>query len=121
MIWCGWQAHGFDVALFDEVRDKNGAPLTATESECFYQLLLTMKKTSAADIKALKAHSFDLAGMLQLPEKLHGQAYHCLGTARRIQKVNVPEAFQKRLGITHYYEIDLVCAAGRSASSVGDR
>ncbi len=110
LIWLA--QHGFDVALFDEVRDKNGAPLMAVESECFYQLLRMMKRTSPDEVKALKAHAFNLAGMLQTPEALHGEAFHCLGTARRIQKVSVPEAFRKRLGLTHYYEIDLFVPLG---------
>ncbi|HTN77741.1 MAG TPA: hypothetical protein VL096_20930, partial [Pirellulaceae bacterium] len=103
-----WLAdHGMDIALWDEVRPTNGEKILASESECFYQLLHVLKDATPAQFKTLPAQAFDLGAMLSTPEKLHGQAYHFLGTVRRIQKVNVPESYRQRLGIDHYYMVDV--------------
>lgn len=103
LVWLG--KRGMDVALWDEVRKNNGAAISADEGECFYRLLALLKKEKAADLKELEAKPFDLTAMLQRPDELLGQAFTVSGTARRIQKVSVPEQFRERLGLEHYYEV----------------
>lgn len=105
LVWLAQR--GMDISLWDEVRENNGAPIGASESECFYQLLARLKATKPTDLKELKVDPFDLAAMLQRPDALLGQAFSCSGTARRVQRVTVPEQFRERLGLDHYYEIDL--------------
>lgn len=85
-----WLAdHGMDIALWDEVRPTNGEKILASESECFYQLLHVLKDATPAQFKTLPAQAFDLGAMLSTPEKLHGQAYHFLGTVRQIGRAHV--------------------------------
>lgn len=105
LVWLAQR--GMDITLWDEVRKNNGAAISAEESECFYQLLAKLKKATPEQLKELTTADFDLAAMLQRPDELLGQAFTCTGTARRVQKVAVPEQFRQRLGLDHYYEIDL--------------
>lgn len=103
-----WLAQrGMDIALWDDVRANNGAAIGGTEAECFYHLLATLKAASPEDLAKVKAAPFDLPLMLTDPDPLLGRPYHCTGIARRVQKVTVSEAFRERLGIDHYYEIDM--------------
>lgn len=102
-----WLAdHGFDVALFDDVRDKNVSGLSAVEGEAFYSMLATFEQAPAEALSAMPTKPLDLARLLTVPEQAHGELYECTGIARRVQKIAVPETFQRRLGIDHYYEIN---------------
>jgi hypothetical protein len=104
LVWLAKQ--GMDVALWDDV--VNGSSIGAAEGECFYQLLATLKRVKPEAARTFKAKPFDLPAMLTTPDTLLGHAYDVTATARRVQKVAVPEEFRERLGIDHYYEIDLL-------------
>jgi hypothetical protein len=104
LVWLAQQ--GFDVALFDDVRGRNVSAISASEGEAFYTLLALFQKLPAAALAKMPAQPLDLPLLLTTPEKAHGEVVETSGTARRVQKISVPEAFQKRLGIDHYYEID---------------
>jgi hypothetical protein len=111
-----WLAQrGMDVALWDEVRANNGAAIGTAESECFYQLLTCVKGATPEQLKTLPTKPFDLPELLTKSELLLGQSYVCTGAARRVQRVTVPEQFRKRLGLDHYYEIDIFVPLGDRA------
>lgn len=105
LVWLA--ARGMDIALWDTVRERSGLTVSAEEGECFYQLLETLRQVTPDQTPPMPTQPFNLVGMLQKPQALLGQAYAGLGVARRIQKVKVPERYRQRLGLDHYYEIDL--------------
>lgn len=104
LVWLAQR--GMDIALWDDVRQNNGAGIRPEEGECFYHLLARLASATSADLKQLDASPFDLPTMLQRPDELLGQAFTFTGTARRVQKVMVPESYRERLKLDHYYEIN---------------
>ena len=101
---------GFDVGRLAEVIDRK--PLEANDRECFYQLLAAMgRRVELADQGTGAANSIPAVGaieLLQNPEKHRGRLYSVTGTARRAIRVAVDDPdIVERLGITHYYEIEV--------------
>lgn len=119
LVWLASQ--GMDIALFDDVRDRNGAAISAAEGECFYQLLNTLRRAPASGTPPVKPRTLDLATLLNEPETVHGEVFACRGAARRVQKVTVPEVFRERLGLDHYYEIDFLLPLDRQAIRLTSR
>ncbi|MCI0356993.1 MAG: hypothetical protein L0211_00715 [Planctomycetaceae bacterium] len=98
---------GFDVSLFDAVRETNGKGLVAADREPFYQLLVAISRLEPTGPGPASA-PLDVAALVQKPAEHHGELFSVRGTARRIVKVMISEAgASERLGLDHYYEIDL--------------
>ncbi len=104
---------GFDVSLFDAVRESNGQGLLAADREPFYQLLAAVGRAEKPPGSANSP--VDLAALLQQPAEHHGEAFTVRGTARRIVKVLIGDVgLRERLGFDHYYEIDLFVPLGEA-------
>ena len=59
--------------------------------------------------------------MLEQPEAHHGEFLSVRGTARRIVKVAISDAgVRERLGLDHYYEIDLFVPIGEAKLRFGE-
>ena len=98
---------GYDVSLFDLVRETNGRGLVAADREPFYQLLAAAGRMDAAVWDADLA-TLDVVPLIESPQEHHGRWFRVAGTARRIVKVRVSDsATRERLGFDDYYEIDL--------------
>ena len=101
-------AHGMDVGLFDDVRDGNRQYIEASERECFYQLLAAVGRLDAAGLRQRATSPVDLVALLQQTEKQHGRLFRVRGTARRVFEIRVDDPeIRQRLGLDHYYQIDL--------------
>ncbi len=115
---------GFDVGRLAEVIDRK--PLEANDRECFYQLLAAMgRRVELADQGTGAANSIPAVGaieLLQNPEKHRGRLYSVTGTARRAIRVAVDDPdIVERLGITHYYEIEVFDSLAKvTVAKVGD-
>lgn len=104
---------GMDAGLFDVVRNSNRRAITAEDSEAFYQLLAAMGNAEPASVFGRAEASPDLTPMLTQPETQHGRIVSLLGTARRVQRIAVDEPdVRQRLGIDHYYQIDIFVPLG---------
>ena len=100
---------GVDIGQLDHLVDRR--PLEANERECFYQVLLAMGRRPENAPRASVSGAIDL---LQSPTKHRGRLYTVTGTARRAIRVAVDDPdIVERLGITHYYEIEVFDARAR--------
>jgi len=105
---------GFDLSLFDAMRDTNGKGLIAADREPFYQLLAAIGRMETAGTEGAST-PLDVVPLLDQPAAHHGEFYSVRGTARRIVKVLVSESgIGERLGLDHYYEIDLFVPLGEA-------
>jgi hypothetical protein len=105
---------GFDLSLFDMVRDTNGKGLVTADREPFYQLLAAIGRLETAGSGAAST-PLDVVPLLDQAASHHGEFYSVRGTARRIVKVMISEAgIRERLGLDHYYEIDLFVPLGEA-------
>ena len=105
---------GMDFSLFDTVRERNRRSVDRDERECFYQLLAAVDRAEEDEFARRASSDFDLAPLLQQPQQHHGDLLTIVGTARRITRVVVgDEDIQQRLGINHYYQIDLFVPLGK--------
>ncbi len=111
---------GMDIGLFDDVRDSNRKPITATDRECFYQLLAVMQDADSSRIRASAYPSVDLPPLLQKPSSQHGRLMVVRGTARRAMKILVDDRdIQERFGIDHYFQIDVFIPLGDQVVRLG--
>lgn len=111
---------GMDIGLFDSVRDTNRKPLIAEDHECFYQLLAAVGRGDPSALYRQKEGTFQLEPMLTRPQAQQGRLFTLTGTARRVQKIMVDEeAVQQRIGIKHYYQIDMFVPLGNEEVRLG--
>lgn len=110
-VWLG--ELGFDVSLLDQVRATQRRGLGAEDRECFYGLLAAVSNAAPEDCLRRSEGPLDLPPLLAAPETQSGRLLTLSGVARRVQEVPVTEAvLQRRLGIDHYYEIDIFVPLG---------
>ncbi len=109
-----WLAtHGMDIALFDDVRQRNRKPVAAADRECFYRLLATVESVSQEQFAERARRPLELGPLLQEPALHHGEVCLVHGTVRRITTVEVTDlAIQQRLGIHRYYQLDIFVPLG---------
>ena len=106
---------GMDCGLFDTVRDRNRKSIDHHDRECFYQLLAAVNRGEDHEFARQASRGFDVAPLLQHPEQHHGDLFTLDGVARRITRIVVSdEDIQQRLGIDHYYQIDLFVPLGKN-------
>ena len=105
---------GMDCGLFDMVRERNRTSIDQHDRECFYQLLAAVNRADDEELASQASRDFDLAPILQQPEQHHGDLFTLVGMARRVTRVVVSDDdIQQRLGIDHYYQIDLFVPLGK--------
>ncbi|MEX2176677.1 MAG: hypothetical protein WD872_20085 [Pirellulaceae bacterium] len=104
---------GFDVGLFDDVRQGNGQGLLGTDREAFYQLLAALGRADESGQTLAKGKPLNVVPLIEKPQEHHGDFLVVQGIARRITKIPVSDAdVRRRFGIDHYYEIDLFVPLG---------
>ena len=99
---------GMDVGLFDQIQDRQG--LTEDDRECFYQLLAATGGTAPAMVDSRLLHSTRLAKLLgsQVQRASRGELVAITGNVRRAVRIAIEAAdIRNRLGIDHYYELNV--------------
>lgn len=109
---------GMDLSLFDDVRDRRG--IEADEAECFYQMLAAVGRADAAEMRRRTQGEFQLAPLLKDPASQRGELILVEGTARRITKIAAPPEYTPRLGIDHYYSIDIFVPLDNQVVRLGE-
>lgn len=111
---------GMDIGLFDDVRRTNRKPVVHTDRECFYHLLATVGDADADDLRSRSNPAIDLAALLQRSREQHGRLMVVRGTVRRILSVRIDdEDIRERLGIDHYYQMDVFVPLHNQAVRMG--
>lgn len=97
---------GFNVGLFDDVRD--GQKLLSTERECFYRLLDMAGAVPQSEFDRLSRGPLDAIVAIRRASDFRGQVFTVSGVARRANLIRVtdPDIVQ-RMGIHQYYEIEI--------------
>lgn len=104
---------GVDVGLLDAVRQSNGRPLVASDREPFYQILAATGRVSPSTVLQQASRQFDLGQLLNQPERWQGRLLAFFARARRVQRIMIDDPdIHQRLGIDHYYQIDLQIPLG---------
>jgi hypothetical protein len=110
---------GFDLGLFDDLRQANGKGLGDADREAFYQLLSAVERLPSSKWKVGQA-PLDVVPLLQEPQNEQLRQLPVQGIARRITKVAVGDTdVQRRFGIDHYFEIDLFLPLGDTTLRFG--
>lgn len=111
---------GMDVGLFDVVRLRNRKAIGALDSECFYQLLSAMGRAKAADLAKRTKGDFEIGPLLIDPTRQHGKLMVVEGNARRVTRIAVDRPYTRdRLGIDHYFEVDIFIPLGNQVVKLG--
>ncbi len=112
---------GMDVGLFDDVRTRHRKRMGVEDRECFYQLLAAIGRADPQQLNARARRDVPFGPLLQQPEQQQGRLLMIEGTVRRVTKVLVGERdIQQRLGIDHYYQIDLFVPLGNQKVRLGE-
>jgi hypothetical protein len=111
---------GMDIGLWDDVRKLNHLPIEPGDREAFYQVLAAVGKSQAAALLSAGDGPLEIGPLLTQSERFQGMLLPVWGTARRITRIDVADAdVQARLGIDHYYEIDLFLPLGEANIRLG--
>jgi len=111
--WVRLAKWGMDVGLFDAIKRRNRKGLGAADREAFYQMLAATGAAPAGELEAVASTDFKLPPLLVDPASQHGEMMFVEGSARKIVRIEITEAdIQKRFGLTHYFEIDLLIPLG---------
>jgi len=95
---------GMDMGLFDSITDHSR--ISATERECFYQLLAATGRAEMKRLDRLTPDDYSVAPLFNSPELQRGRLVALRGVARRITKIVVKDAdIVERFGIDQYYEV----------------
>ena len=98
---------GVDIGRLQLVGQERRTGLTAVDREPFYQVLSALGDERATTLVAASP-PLELPPLLQAPTDHAGEVHRVHGLARRVLRVDVPDAdIRRRFGIDHYYEIDL--------------
>lgn len=105
---------GMDIGLFEEIRDRDGAPLEARDNACFYHLLAATGQAIESQERS-EAADLPLTELLQKPGDFHGKRFQFRAGLRRATKVSVrdPEVL-RRWGVDHYFQLDLFLPLGKA-------
>lgn len=99
---------GFDIGLWEEVRQSPDHALTITDREPFYQLLAALARKKKVPGQTPVSAPLDVVKLLANPREFQGEVFSLTGVARRITRVAVGDAdVRARFGVDHYFEIDL--------------
>ena len=98
---------GVDIGLFDNLRQ--GSPMNAEDRECFYHLLDAVGRADGKWHGQIALPQLKVADLLQNPKRHVGQFFRVDGVARSVLKIRVDDRdIQDRLGIRHYFQIDMM-------------
>lgn len=111
---------GFDAALWDAVRKTNGQTLLPSDHESFYQLLAALDRSNASTPVRTPPPAA-LAHLLQQPASRQGNLMTVNATVRRITRVVIDEeSVRDRLGLDHYYQLDVILPLGNEIIRFGE-
>ena len=80
-----------------------------------------MKRASHESLRRQAQKTLDLATLLNRPAAARGRLMEIRGTARRVQRIEVTDPnLCQRLGIDHYYQIDVFIPLGDQIVRLGD-
>ena len=100
-----WLAgRGVDIGQFDRIRRRFNHPLGRDDAASMFQLLVAARQADPFP----RSETISMFDLLQQPTRHVGQAVRIEGHVRRVIRIDVesdPQA--KRLGLDHYYELDL--------------
>jgi hypothetical protein len=113
---------GMDISLFDEITQRTG--VSSSEREAFYQMLAAIRHAPYGDIgtdgnKQAKRPISEIDPLFQSPEQQVGELMTFVGTARRISKVECDPDIRRRLGLSHYYQVDVFIPLDNSQIRLG--
>lgn len=110
-----------DVTLFATLDAEQR--LTAQDSECFYQMLWTVRRLQLEERRSLdQTPVMPIERILAEPSAHVGQAYRANAIARRAVRVMVEDpAIQSRLGLNHYYEVECSVSLPDAVLKLRDR
>ena len=95
---------GFDASTLDEVRTRNLHDLTEGDREAFYEMLGAVEKIPANTPELTHAPHVDIGACLTSPEQQHGHFVSVLGTAKRIERIEIESSeIRTRFGLDHYF------------------
>jgi transcription antitermination factor NusG len=77
------------------------------ESGPFYGIAGAIKAYGPAELDKIAQRYMNISALLQNPKAHTGEFVRVYGTARRAEKVLVPEDIAKELGIEYYYHLDV--------------
>jgi hypothetical protein len=110
---------GFDVGLFDQVKEGNKRPLSLADREGFYQLLAAVRTADRDEFRE-RSKPLEMVPLLREPTMHHGELLTVEGIARRVIKVRVDDAdVRERFGLDHYYQIDLFVDLDKQVIKLG--
>ena len=97
---------GMDINQFSFVEDRTS--LTASDRECFYQLLDVAGRVPQRESMHAAVDPVDVTTLLQNPESHRARHYAVVGTVRRAVRIQVEDIdIVTRFGIDHYYELEV--------------
>ena len=97
---------GVDIGRFDEVRRLNLKPFRSEDKESFYPMIGAVNRISYADVA--DDTPGDFLELVRNPRDHFGELVTISGQVRRCIEVRVTdEDVQERLGVDHYYELDM--------------
>ena len=102
-----------DVSLWEAIETSDRKRLNAEDSECFYQLLATIKDSNnftdeVANEESEVVPELEIFELLKQPQSNRGERFRVAGNIRRITRVEVEQPyFSERTGVEHYYQIDM--------------
>lgn len=119
--WAELAKYGMDVTLFNTLDPEHH--LSAQDSECFYQLLWTVRRFALDSRRdSVVPAPLPIERILAQPADHVGQVYRAQAIARRAVRVMVEDpAIQKRLGLNHYYEVECSVALPDAILKLRDR
>jgi hypothetical protein len=102
---------GMDLGLLEGIRDHS--PMTAADHEAFYRLLLLARNADLArlqrDAEQLDGSPRGLPALFSAPAAQRGRLVRLAGMAQRVVRVHIDDAaVVARLGVDHFFEIDLM-------------
>ncbi|HND56165.1 MAG TPA: hypothetical protein PLV92_27300, partial [Pirellulaceae bacterium] len=103
--------HGFDQSRLADIATRDGKPLTAADTECFYGMMSAVKKIDPVETRS--APQFELGPFLQKPRDQHGKLRTVYGRAKRITRISLSDpTLKERFGVDGYYEIEVMAPLG---------
>ncbi len=103
-------AHGVDIGLMEQVKKQNTLPMSAADTESFFQMMNAARGISATEVPAASAGFVEL---MQNPASHFADSVSVQGRVRRCVPIEIDDRdLAERLGFDRYYELDLLIPLG---------
>lgn len=103
---CLLATHGLDLTALDAVVSRS--PLVASDREGFYQLLATVPRVPAEELRNVSGPATVLSDLLRDPTRFTGRVLTFTGIARRAVRIEVEDPdIRRRFGMETYVEVEL--------------